>query len=131
MDSPAPKSSRARKTLLWSLAGLAAVAVVVAGMLVARNGPANNAAGKTGKKDEPAPAAPVALAPVGRGSISMFLETTTVLEAQNSATLVARRQGQVVGAPVEEGTAVAQGAVLARLDDTEARIAVTRAQAAF
>jgi membrane fusion protein (multidrug efflux system) len=131
MEAPTPRKSHGRRALVWSLVGVAAVAVVVVGLLVARNGQANNAGGKKGKKDEPVPAAPVALAPVGRGSISMFLETTTVLEAQNSATLVARRQGQVVGAPVEEGTQVAAGAVLVRLDDTEARIAVARAQAAY
>jgi len=130
MESPTPRHSRGRRTLLWSLAGVAAAAVVALGLLAARNGQANNAAGKKGKKDEPV-AAPVALAPVGKGSISMFLETTTVLEAQNSATLVARRQGQVVGAPVEEGTLVREGAVLARLDDTEPRIALARSQAAY
>ncbi len=131
MESPTPKKTRARRTLLWSLAGVAAAAVVVFGLLAARNGQANNGPTKKGKKDEPVVAAPVALAPVGRGSISMFLETTTVLEARNAATLVARRQGQVVGTPVEEGATVPEGAVLARLDDTEARIALARAQAAY
>jgi membrane fusion protein (multidrug efflux system) len=134
MESPVPhpaKSSRARRTLLWSLAGVAAVAIVVFGLLAARNGQANNASGKKGKKDEPTPAAPVALAPVGRGSLSMFLETTTVLEARNSATLVAKRQGQVVAIAAEEGATVASGALLARLDDAEAKIALARAQAAY
>jgi membrane fusion protein (multidrug efflux system) len=131
MDSPVPKKSRARRTLWWSLGGLVAVAVVVFGLLAARSGQANNGAGKKGKKDEPTPAAPVALSPVGRSALSTFLETTTVLEARNSATLVAKRQGQVVALPVEEGMTVAAGAVLARLDDTEAKIALAREQAAY
>lgn len=131
MDSPVPKKSRARRTLWWSLGGLVAVAVVVFGLLAARSGQANNGAGKKGKKDELTPAAPVALSPVGRSALSTFLETTTVLEARNSATLVAKRQGQVVAVPVEEGMTVTAGAVLARLDDTEAKIALAREQAAY
>ena len=65
-----------------------------------------------------------------RGGITTFLETTTTLEARNSATLVAQRQGQVRALPAEEGHWVARGAVLALLDDTEAKLAVDRAEVA-
>jgi RND family efflux transporter MFP subunit len=128
MDSaPAP---RRRRRWLWPVVGVAVVAVIAGGLLIARNGQANGGNKKKDKKDE-TPAAPVELSTVGRGSISTFLETTTVLEAVHSATLVARRQGQVVALLADEGRPVARGQVLARLDDTEARIALSRAQLAL
>ena len=117
---------RRRRRWLWPVIGLAVVAVVAGGLLVARNGLANGDK-KKNKKDE-VPAAPVELSTVGKGSISTFLETTTVLEAVNSAMLVARRQGQVVALLADEGASVSRGQVLARLDDTEARIALSRAK---
>jgi membrane fusion protein, multidrug efflux system len=124
----APVSRRRRPRWLWPVVGVAAVAVLAAGLLVARNGQANG--GRKDKKDE-VPAAPVELSTVGKGSISTFLETTTVLEAVHSATLVARRQGQVTALLADEGRPVARGQVLARLDDTEARIALARARLAL
>ena len=120
---------RRRPRWLWPVVGVAGVAILVAGLLFARNGMANGDRKKE-KKDE-VPAAPVELSTVGRGSISTFLETTTVLEAVNSATLVARRQGQVTALLADEGRPVTKGQVLARLDDTEARIAHARARLAL
>ena len=124
--APAPRRRRPR--WLWPVVAVAAIAVIAGGLFVARNGQANGE--KKGKKDE-IPAAPVELSTVGKGSISTFLETTTVLEAVNSAILVARRQGQVTALLADEGRPVARGQVLARLDDTEARIALSRAQLAL
>ena len=117
-----------RRPLLIGAAALALVAIVVGGLLVAKNGQAKT---KKSKKDDAPSAAPVELSTVGKGDISTFLETTTVLEAQNTAVLVARRQGQVVALLAEEGQQVQQGQPLARLDDAEARIALGRAQAMF
>lgn len=125
----APARWRPRRKLLWSAIGLAVVAIVTAGLLLARDGKANNT--KSKKKDDAPTAAPVELTTVGKGAISTFLETTTVLEAANTAVLVARRQGQVVALLAEEGQNVGTGQPLARLDDTEARIALGRAKANF
>lgn len=121
-----------RRILIWSAVGVAAVAIVAAGLLLARNGQAkSDKSKKNGKKEEAAPAAPVEISTVGKGAISTYLETTTVLEAVNSAVLVARRQGQVTALLTEEGQNVGQGQVLARLDDTEAKIAYERARDAL
>jgi membrane fusion protein (multidrug efflux system) len=116
-------SRRGRRALIWSVAGLLVAAMVAGGLLLARR-----ADGKKKPEKDQAPAAPVEVSEVRRGGITTFLETTTTLEARNSATLVATRQGQVRSIGVEEGQWVAKGAVLAQIEDTEARLAVDRAE---
>lgn len=120
-----------RKVWILAVAGLVVVgAVVVVGTFAARNARGNGVAKskKNGEKD--AVASPVELSRVSRDDISTFLETTTALEPQNTAVLVARRQGQIVALPAEEGDWVKLGQTLAQIDDTEARLALERAQLA-
>ena len=133
-----PRARRtSRRALMWSALG--AIVVVAGGLailLLTRNAdgkgmrPANAAAAKRAADDK-TPAAPVELSMVRRGSIDTWLETTATLEARNSAALVAPRPGQVLALLAEEGQWVERGAVLARLDDTEARLAVERAEVAL
>ena len=120
----APIRRRSRRIWLWSALGVLVVAGVVGGVFLARN-----ARGNGKKKDDKAgpSASPVELSRVERGTIATWLQTTTTLEARNTAALVARGQGEVVAIPAEEGEWVDKGATLARLDDTEARLAVERA----
>jgi len=127
MQSPNPMSRR-RRALLWSAAGVMVLAVVAGGLLLARN--ANGKSEKSRKKGDkdPAPAAPVEVTAVRRGEIVTRLETTTTLEARNSATLLSMRPGMVKALRVEEGEWVREGELLAQLDDTEARLAVERAE---
>jgi membrane fusion protein (multidrug efflux system) len=121
---------RPRRIWLWSVIGLVVVGAVVGGVLFARNANGNGGAGKK-KNGKQAPAAsPVEVAVAARGPIATWLQTTTTLEAQNSAVLVARGQGEVVALLAEEGQWVEKGAVLARLDDTNARLALQRAELA-
>src|SRR5262252_849599 len=121
-----------RRALLWTMGGVVLVAAAIGVVLVARNASGKGAAAnsKGSKKDtaSAAAASPVELAAVSKGGISTFLSGTTTLEARNTATLVASRPGRVVELRVEEGQWVEKGAVLARLDDTEARLAVERAE---
>jgi membrane fusion protein, multidrug efflux system len=121
---------RRRRVLWWWVSGALAIAVVVAVGLNARlaNGTSGHEKGGKKKSDEPPPAAPVELAQVRVGSISTWLSHTTTLEARNSAMLVARRRGQVLDIPAEEGMWVQKGATLARLDDHEAKLAVQRTE---
>jgi membrane fusion protein (multidrug efflux system) len=124
--------SRVRRRILIGAVALVVVAAAAAGvLLVARNADGKGAAAANGKKKDGngAPAAsPVEVATVEQGGIATFLQGTTTLEARNAATLVASRQGRVTALEVEEGQWVEQGEVLARLDDTEARLAVERAE---
>jgi membrane fusion protein (multidrug efflux system) len=118
---------RSRRLWLWSGLGVLVVVGVIAGVLIVRN-----ARGNGKKKDDKAgpSAAPVEISVVARGPISTWLQTTTTLEAQNAAVLVARGQGEVVALEAEEGQWVEKGAVLARLQDTDARLALERAEVA-
>jgi membrane fusion protein (multidrug efflux system) len=130
---------RSRRALWWSALAVIVIAGSLTVLFVARNAdgkgsrPAN--VGKGGARKavvkEASPAAPVELSEVRRGGIDTWLETTATLEARNSAQLVAHRQGQVLELLAEEGQWVERGAVLARLDDTEARLAVERAELAL
>lgn len=118
---------RSRRFWLWSGLGVLVVAGTIAGLLVVRN-----ARGNGKKKDDKAgpSSSPVELSVVDRGRISTWLQTTTTLEAENSAALVARGQGEMVAVLAEEEQWVEKGAVLARLDEVSARLAVDRADLA-
>jgi len=67
--------------------------------------------------------------PAGAGSV---LDARGYVTARRQATVSAKVTGKVVEVNIEEGQRVAEGAVLARLDDTEARAELgwTRAQLA-
>jgi membrane fusion protein (multidrug efflux system) len=69
----------------------------------------------------PAAAVPVELAPVERRAIAEYLETNGTLEAENEVDVVARTGGPIVALQAEEGQSVAEGQVLARIDDREIR----------
>jgi multidrug efflux pump subunit AcrA (membrane-fusion protein) len=79
------------------------------------------------KSDEPLPTA-VELAEVRRGPITTWLPGTSALEPRNAASLVAESAGRIVRLHCEEGDRVAAGAVLAEIDDREARLAVERTE---
>ena len=84
MEQPASRP-RSRRILLWSVVGVVVVGGLVAGAILARNAGGNGK--KKTDKDAP-PAAPVELSSVRRGSLATWLQTTTTLEARNSATVV-------------------------------------------
>jgi RND family efflux transporter MFP subunit len=72
-----------------------------------------------------------AAAPAGGGSGSV-LDASGYVTARRAATVSAKITGKVTEVLIEEGQRVAEGAVLARLDDTETRaqLGLTRAQLA-
>ena len=117
-----------KRLVLWSVVAVTLVAVVALGLVVSRNARGNGKKKKSGA--DGAPAAAVELSEVRRGSLATFLQGTTTLEARNTAVLVAARPGQVKAITAEEGRWVRAGETLARLDDTEARLAVERSEVA-
>lgn len=124
------KARPRRRAML--VGGIAIVVVAVLGGVGLMAQRANGNGSEKKKKDAPdeTTAAPVELAEVRRGGIDTYLQSTTTLEARNEASLVARRQGQVMAIPVEEGQWVHKGDPLAQLDDRETRLAVDRAELA-
>ena len=95
---PAP-ATRRRRWLVPAIA-VAVVAVAAAGLLVARNGQANG--GKKKDEKDKVAAAPVEISTVGKGTISTYLETTTVLEA-DLGWIIGWKKGDFIGrAALEE-----------------------------
>ena len=119
---------RRRRIVILSAIGLVVAGAVAGGLMFARNAGGNGTAKKEKDKKDERAAAPVELTALRRGNISTYLTGTTSLECRNTAVILARAMGQIVSLPVEEGQWFEKGAVLARLDDTEARLAVARAE---
>lgn len=126
------RKRRPRRIWLFSGLGVVVVAAGLIAVLAIQNARGNGSASKGKKNGEKAPAAsPVELSLVAQDEMSTFLETTATLEPQNTAMLVARRQGQIVELPAEEGDFVREGATLAKIDDTETQLAYDRAKLAY
>lgn len=123
------RPSKQRPLLRWLLGGLLLLAALVLGLYFGAD-----------RAQPPAPAdtsAPRAAAPVtvtGTPAVSKpvtdFLLASGSLAAEESSDVAALISGQVVVTPVDVGAFVPTGAVLARLDDREARLRWQRAQAA-
>ena len=74
---------------------------------------------------------PVEVVEAHTDTISSFLETNGVLEAENEVNIVARTSGPVVELAAEEGMHIKKGQLLIRLDDTEHRAQVEIATVAL
>jgi RND family efflux transporter MFP subunit len=73
--------------------------------------------------------AAVESAPAGATGASAVLNASGYVTARRQATVSSKVTGKVVEVLVEEGMAVEEGQVLARLDDAQARLALSLAQA--
>src|SRR5437899_12789417 len=91
-------------------------------------------AGSAKTKEQPsAPAAvPAAAVAAVEQPIARFIRVTGTLMAEEQADVAAETAGRVVGAPIERGTRVAQGAELVRIfaAETEAQLREAEANAA-
>jgi RND family efflux transporter MFP subunit len=77
----------------------------------------------------PAPAPAIRTAPAEPRTVPGELALTGALVADAQSDVAAERDGQLVQVPVERGSLVEAGAVLARLDDEEARNRLREAEA--
>ncbi len=108
---------------LRPLLALAASAVLLAGCV--RRDAARAAA------SIPVPAIAATTVPVESRALPRVLEVTGALAADEAADVAAERDGQVATVRVERGTYVEKGAVLATLDDREARAQLDQARASL
>ena len=100
---------------------LAAVAALLAGC-------ANRDAAKAAASEAPAPIS-IRAATVESRVLPRILEVTGALTADESADVASERDGNVASVRVERGTYVEKGAVLATLDDLEAKAHLDQARA--
>src|SRR5215813_2371942 len=88
-------------------------------------------AGDAKTKDQPAAVHAVSVAPAAAAEqpIARFIRATGTLTAEEQAEVAAETPGRVVGAPIERGTAVAQGAELVQISSTETEAQLKEAEA--
>jgi multidrug efflux pump subunit AcrA (membrane-fusion protein) len=124
---PAERAARrTRRMLLGAAIGLAVMLAVY--LLVVRGSSTPAAAPAAGPV---APAAPVAITTVAavERELPVYLEASGSLTPYESTDVAPEVAGQVVSTPVDAGSFISQGAVLARLDDRDARLRVEQAEA--
>lgn len=85
-----------------------------------------------------ASAVPVEVAEIVTGNIAAFIETNGALEAEREVDVVSRTGGPITEIGAEEGMFVEEGALLARIDETEtraqveiSRVALAQAETAY
>jgi multidrug efflux pump subunit AcrA (membrane-fusion protein) len=92
-----------------------------------------NAGGETGAgaaEAADAPAVAVTTVRVESREVPSFIQATGSLTANESSDVAPQTSGQVVSTPVNIGAFVRQGAVIARLNDKDARLRLRQSQAA-
>lgn len=93
-----------------------------------RNADAGTGAGAAEAAD--APAVQVTTVRVETREVPAFIQATGSLTANESSDVASQTSGQVVSTPVNIGAYVRQGAVIARLNDRDARLRLRQSQAA-
>ncbi len=115
-------------------AGLCAWGLVLGLAALGCGGPSGDAGASVGgataeqKAEEHGDTVAVRVAPVAREALSSLYSTSATLRADKHATVTARTRGVVRRLLVEEGAQIAEGQVLALLEDDEQRIELARAE---
>lgn len=104
------------------------VTILAAGLLAACGNDASGGAENSSETEEVA-RIPVETQAVRLDSVAASYAGTATLEAEREAAVVAKTSGVLLELMAEEGDAVDQGAVLARLEQAEQALAVEQAQA--
>jgi membrane fusion protein (multidrug efflux system) len=103
-------------------------ATLVSGILLLAGCSRPNAASKASASTPPPPI-PAATASVESRVLPRILEVTGALAADEAADVAAERDGQIASVRVERGTYVEKGAVLATIDEREAKAQLDQARA--
>jgi RND family efflux transporter MFP subunit len=114
-EGPAPDRPSRRAALWLALAAVLVVAALAAWLLAPRAVPVRTA--------------PVAESAGGAGGAAAVLNASGYVTARRQATVSSKVTAKVIEVLVEEGMRVEAGQVLARLDDSQARLAVGLAEA--
>jgi len=121
--------SRSRK--LTFLAGGATVAVLAAAVsyFVVRQGDASAEAKDLLEEAEASAAAvPVSVVEAIQGAVTRTLSTSSTLEAEQAAEVLAKVSGVITAVGVREGDAVEKNELLAKIDDEEKMLALEKAE---
>jgi multidrug efflux pump subunit AcrA (membrane-fusion protein) len=86
--------------------------------------------GERGEGRPETPAVAVTTAPAVARAVASYVQATGSLVAQETSDVATQASGQVVSTPVSVGAFVRQGAVVARLNDRDARLRLQQSQAA-
>ncbi len=104
-------------------AGVIAIATTAAGCS------GDDAAGGAAAGGFRRPPTPVEIAEVRQGPVADRFDAVGTITANEEITVVSEVPGKIARMPFEEGSRVAEGALLAQLDDAELRAALSRAEA--
>ncbi len=121
-------SSQSRKFYIFAALGALLILVMIFATR-GRSGADEAAKAETGAASELAPVA-VSTSPAVTQSVAAYLQATGSFAADESSDVAPETSGQVVATPVDVGAFVGAGAVIARLDDRDARLRLQQAEAA-
>jgi len=130
--APSPFGRRATAAAISLLVLAATLAGVACGRSETKAGAAANERGERGGRGEGRPETPaVAVATVKAVAreVPSYVQVTGSLVAQETSDVAPQGSGQVVATPVSVGAFVRQGAVIARINDRDARLRLQQAQA--
>lgn len=121
---------RTRRVLVGAIAGVVVVIVLAALLLRRESAPTAGAASAPGAEAAVAPVAITTSTAIGR-ELPLYIEATGSLIAYESADVAPEISGQILATPVDVGDFVRAGAVIAKLDDRDAKLRVRQAEAAL
>ena len=104
----------------------ALVSLLVAGIIMSGCGNSKDANAHEMKKNKDI--VPVEISSINRGDIEDMLQFNATLETENTVKVFSRLEGHIQGKPVEEGTYVKKGQVLAYMDGREQKLAKQKAE---
>lgn len=119
-----------RHYIILSIVALLAVSLVAVVRSRSRSGAEEAAAASESAESAALAPVPVPTARAVSQQVAAYIQATGSFTANESSDVAPETSGQVVATPVDAGDFVKQGAVIARLDDRDARLRAQQAQAA-
>ena len=118
--------SRYRKLTFLAGGVVAFILLATVGYFVIRQGDASAAA--TDVLNDAKAAVPVEVVEATTGWVARTISTSSTVEAEQSAQVLAKVSGVVTEVTVREGTFVEKDQILAKIDDAEKKLALEKAE---